>query len=103
MTNQLAYNRQGSGFPFVLVHGYLAGAAIWDNQIDHFKDYFDVIVPNLPGFGQSASVDAPNSIEEFASLLLEELTQLGVKLSPPWPFDGRHDRSNNGCSGPRPR
>ncbi len=79
MNGKLAYNRQGSGYPLVLVHGYLAGAAIWDYQLDHFKDKFDVVVPNLPGFGQSASVQAPKTIDGFAALLLDDLSLIGIE------------------------
>ena len=78
--NQLAFERSGSGFPLVFVHGYLAGAEIWREQIDHFKSKFDVIAFDLPGFGRSAPLIAPNTINGFAQLLLEELSAMGVKV-----------------------
>lgn len=76
---QLVFTRSGNGFPLVFVHGYLAGAEIWRNQIEHFREMFDVIVPNLPGFGQSAHVEAPKTIKEFAERLLAELMEMGIE------------------------
>lgn len=71
--------REGRGFPLVLVHGYLAGGAIWSDQIDHFQHTFDVIAPDLPGFGGSRDVIAPQSISGFATAILDHLDDLGVK------------------------
>lgn len=76
---QIVFERSGIGFPLVFVHGYLAGAEIWRTQIEHFKQKFDVIVPNLPGFGQSASLEAPDTIAGFAHKLLDELLAIGVE------------------------
>lgn len=76
---QIVFERSGLGFPLVFVHGYLAGAEIWRSQIDYFKQKFDVIVPNLPGFGQSAALEAPNTIIGFAQNLLDELLDMGVE------------------------
>jgi pimeloyl-ACP methyl ester carboxylesterase len=76
--NELVFKTAGKGFPLVLVHGYLAGADIWQEQLEFFKDHFKVIVPNLPGFADSAQVTAPNSIIDIANLLLSELTNRGV-------------------------
>ncbi len=76
---QIVFERSGIGFPLVFVHGYLAGAEIWRAQIDHFQQKFDVIVPNLPGFGKSAQMQAPNTIVGFAQNLLDELLSIGVE------------------------
>ena len=76
---QLIFERRGSGFPLVLVHGYLAGAAIWREQIDYFQDRFDVLAANLPGFGDSAHLTAPGTINEFAEQVLDGLRAQGVE------------------------
>ncbi len=77
--DQLIFERTGSGFPLVLVHGYLAGAGIWREQIDFFKGRFDVVAPNLPGFGDSAHLTAPDTIDGFAALVLDGLQAQGVE------------------------
>ncbi len=76
---QLVFERGGSGFPLVLVHGYLAGAGIWRDQFDFFKDRFDVLAPNLPGFGDSAHLTAPDTIGGFATQVLDGLRAQGVE------------------------
>ncbi|MGB7204031.1 MAG: alpha/beta hydrolase [Anderseniella sp.] len=60
------------------MHGYLAGAEIWRKQIDHFKGRFEVIAPNLPGFGASSKIEAPTTIPGFAEKILQDLMQMGV-------------------------
>ncbi len=74
----LSYSREGRGDPLVLVHGYLGGAEMWRGQIDYFKDRYDVIAPNLAGFGESAALTAPDSIEAHARLILDLLESLEV-------------------------
>lgn len=76
---QLIFERKGSGFPLVLVHGYLAGAGIWRQQLDFFQDRFDVLAPNLPGFGDSAHLTAPDTIPDLAEQVLDGLEAQGVE------------------------
>jgi pimeloyl-ACP methyl ester carboxylesterase len=64
---------EGSGFPLVLVHGFLGSSEMWKPQINFFKNYFRVIVPDLPGFGKSKEVKSHNSIQSIANLLLNFL------------------------------
>ncbi|TRD23257.1 alpha/beta fold hydrolase [Palleronia caenipelagi] len=72
----LPYLRAGQGPVLVLVHGYLGGAAQWQSEIDHFCDRFDVIAPNLPGFGAAADRPGCESISAMAEAvhgLLDDL------------------------------
>ena len=66
---------KGSGFPLVLVHGFLGSSEMWEPQINFFKNYFRVIVPDLPGFGKSKEVKSHNSIQSIANLLLKCLEE----------------------------
>ncbi len=75
---QIIFERGGSGFPLVLVHGYLAGSGIWRDQIDFLMDRFDVLAVNLPGFGDSAHMTAPDTITGFAECVLDGLQAQGV-------------------------
>lgn len=75
----LNYTRKGSGPALVMQHGYLGSHELWQAQIDYFSDYFDVITPDLPGFGRSASMTAPDSIPEYAQLVFDLLDQLEVE------------------------
>ncbi len=74
----LSYTRIGQGLPLVLQHGYFGGAEMWQTQIDYFKSRFDVIAPNLAGFGDSARLIAPESIPECAQQVFDLLDSLGV-------------------------
>lgn len=75
----LSYTREGQGFPLVLQHGYFGGVEMWQAQIDYFKSRYDVIVPDLAGFGDSATLVAPESIPECAKQVFDLLDSLGVE------------------------
>ncbi len=74
----LNYQRKGVGEVLVLVHGYLGGSEMWREQIDFFSKHFDVIAPDLPGFGLSKDLIAPDSIAGFAQTVLDLLDALGI-------------------------
>ena len=74
----LKYTRNGQGYPLILQHGYFGGADMWQAQIDHFKSRYDVIAPNLAGFGDSSELVAPESIPESAQQIFDLLDSLGV-------------------------
>lgn len=74
----LAFQRRGSGPSLVLVHGYLAGSAIWTRELATFSASHDVICPDLAGFGASAALQAPATITGHAELVLDLLDRLGV-------------------------
>ncbi|MCL3883365.1 alpha/beta hydrolase [Marivita sp. GX14005] len=74
----LPHRRSGQGVPFVLVHGYLGGSAQWQAEIAHFSDRFDVIAPDLPGFGEASSLRGCDRIGDMAAAILGTLDGLGV-------------------------
>lgn len=69
---------EGAGAPLVLIHGYLGGAAMWDGPIAAFAGRYRCIAPNLAGFGDSAHLIAPETIERHAALVLASLDRLGI-------------------------
>ena len=74
----LNYLRQGKGFPLVLVHGYLGGASLWQNQLDSLGDEFDVIAPELPGYGASFRELSSASIDGFSHQIIALLDGLSI-------------------------
>lgn len=74
----LTYLRRGEGFPLVLLHGYLGGAALWTDQLASFSEKFDVIVPELSGYGGSYAQPSLDSIEGYADQVLTFLRHIGV-------------------------
>ena len=69
----------GSGTPLVLVHGFLGSSDMWEPQIKFFKDNFRVIVPALPGFGNSGNINSCDSIECMAKAILNLLEKKEIK------------------------
>ena len=65
----------GEGFPFVLVHGYLGSSEMWTFQKAFFSKDYRVIVPALPGFGESHNVKSLNSIIKMAEEIINVLDQ----------------------------
>jgi pimeloyl-ACP methyl ester carboxylesterase len=74
----LSYKKIGKGKPLVLVHGYLGGQDMWKFQ-EELKDHFELIMPSLPGYGESAFMIAPSTIRDNAVKVFELLDALGVE------------------------
>ncbi len=65
----------GEGFPFVLVHGYLGSSEMWSFQKEFFSKDYRVIIPALPGFGESHNVKSLDSINKMAKKIINVLDQ----------------------------
>ena len=76
---QLAYERRGKGTPLVLLHGFPLDHHLWDEVVPLLEDTFDVILPDLRGFGESTTVDSPYSMDDYASDIAGLLDQLGIQ------------------------
>jgi pimeloyl-ACP methyl ester carboxylesterase len=76
---QLAYERRGKGTPLVLVHGYPLDHHLWDEVAPLLEDTFDLILPDLRGFGGSTAVDAFYAMEDFAEDIAGLLDRLGIE------------------------
>ncbi|MEV6297474.1 alpha/beta fold hydrolase [Streptomyces sp. NPDC051896] len=61
----VAYERQGSGEPVVLMHGLGCHRQTWDPVIPLLTDRREIIAMDLPGFGQSPDLDpgVPRNLE----------------------------------------
>jgi len=76
---QLAYDRRGKGAPLVLLHGYPLDHHLWDEIAPLLEDTFDLILPDLRGFGESSTVDSFYAMEDFASDIAGLLDQLSIQ------------------------
>ena len=50
---RIHYERAGSGLPLILLHAGIADVRMWEPQIGAFAQQFDVIAPEVRGFGSS--------------------------------------------------
>jgi len=78
---KIAYRLIGSGQPVMLVHGFAEDGTVWRNQIEFLKDKFKLIVPDLPGSGQSELVD-DMSMEGMAEVLHSIIHEEGIDRCP---------------------
>lgn len=75
----LAYARRGQGAPLVLIHGYPLDHSIWEPLAPFLEHDFDLIIPDLRGFGESEVMQADNSIVDYASDIAGLLTHLKIR------------------------
>ena len=68
----------GKGFPFVFVHGYLGSSEMWNFQKEFFSKHYRVIIPALPGFGESHNVKSLDSINKMAREIIDLLDQKNI-------------------------
>jgi pimeloyl-ACP methyl ester carboxylesterase len=75
---QIAYERRGNGIPLVLLHGYPLDHTIWNDIAPLLEDDFDLILPDLRGFGQSEVVEPQYTMEHMAADVAALLDTLGI-------------------------
>ena len=78
---ELAYTRQGSGTPLVLLHGFPLDHHTWDEIVPLLENTFDLIIPDLRGFGDSTTVDSPYTMDDLASDIAGLLDHLRIEKS----------------------
>jgi pimeloyl-ACP methyl ester carboxylesterase len=76
---QIAYDRHGSGTPLVFLHGYPLDHTIWDEIVPLLEGDFDLVAPDLRGFGQSTLVEEQYSIADMAADVAALLDELGIE------------------------
>ncbi|MEN9564266.1 MAG: hypothetical protein RIR73_2510, partial [Chloroflexota bacterium] len=67
------------GTPLVLIHGYPLDHSGWDEIIPLLENDFDLILPDVRGFGESAAVETPYSMADLAADLAAILDSLGIQ------------------------
>jgi pimeloyl-ACP methyl ester carboxylesterase len=77
--NSLAYERRGKGTPLLLVHGFPLDHRSWQPLLGHLETGFDIILPDLRGFGQSDTPPGVYQVEAMAADLLALLDALHIQ------------------------
>ena len=80
--NTLFYQEEGAGLPVVLLHGFAEDSAVWNNQVEHLKAGYRLLIPDLPGSGLSTgtppTVEYQPSMESLAESVLILLNHEGI-------------------------
>ena len=70
---RIHYERSGHGFPLLLIHAGIADCRMWEPQAQALANEFDLIRPDLRGFGESELPAAPYSMRADLVGLLDHL------------------------------
>lgn len=74
------FEQYGTGEPVVLLHAFPLSRKMWRPQIGVFDpEKFRLILPDLPGFGETPVSGGVSSIEEMALGVAELLSELSIK------------------------
>jgi pimeloyl-ACP methyl ester carboxylesterase len=76
---QLAYDRRGRGAPLVLIHGYPLDHTIWEPIVPLLVNDFDLILPDLRGFGESDAPKTEYTMSDLAADVAGLLDRLGIE------------------------
>jgi pimeloyl-ACP methyl ester carboxylesterase len=78
---RIRFTEAGTGAPLLLIHDYLASRVAWDDVLPTLADSFRVIVPDLPGFGESEKPPPSRyryDFEGFSESLVDLVAALGL-------------------------
>jgi pimeloyl-ACP methyl ester carboxylesterase len=75
----LAYTRRGQGAPLVLLHGFPLDHTIWREVVPYLETDFDLILPDLRGFGRSAAGGLAFTISDMADDIASLLDNIGIE------------------------
>lgn len=60
------YLERGNGVPFLILHGWGSSSEKWLKEAEIIsKNSFKVIIPDLPGFGESDKLTLPWTINDY--------------------------------------
>jgi len=84
-SSKIFYKTEGKGEPVIFIHGFAEDGSIWDKQVEFLKNYFLLIIPDLPGSGKSVinneeknlatANSQPLTIEYYADCIKEILNE----------------------------
>ncbi len=75
----LAYEEAGSGIPVVFIHGFPFNRSLWLDQEAVLKRSFRVVLPDLPGHGESQLTGGPATMEAMAASVIALMDTLAIE------------------------
>jgi pimeloyl-ACP methyl ester carboxylesterase len=67
-SKKISYKSTGKGHSVILIHGFGEDHRVWSGVVEHLKEKFTLITPDLPGSGQSEIIE-DRSIEGMAEVI----------------------------------
>ena len=69
---RIHYERAGEGLPIIFLHAGVADSRMWEPQLKAFAKHFDVVTPDMRGFGKSElPPERWSPVKDIASLMDE--------------------------------
>ena len=76
-----SYERVGKGQALLILHGWGDSSAGWRNVAKALSDQYEVIVPDLPGFGGTQAPEKDWGLTDYAQFVASFLEKIQVKPS----------------------
>jgi pimeloyl-ACP methyl ester carboxylesterase len=74
-----SYQKTGSGPLLVMLHGWGANSTSFLKLADNLKDNYQILAPDLPGFGGTQTPDKPWGIKDYSEFIENWMSKLNVK------------------------
>ena len=66
---KIFYRTEGIGKPIMLLHGFGEDETIWNRQINPLSEKYYLIIPDIPGSGQSEMLEGKCTMEDYAEVI----------------------------------
>ncbi|MBN1116080.1 MAG: alpha/beta hydrolase [Bacteroidales bacterium] len=77
-SRRIHFKLVGEGYPILLLHGYQADSRIWEYFTPFMEGNYQLIIPDIPGHGNSPYIQAVNTMEHLAELINRLILFLGI-------------------------
>jgi len=74
--SKVCWRSWGKGKPLILLHGGYGSWAHWIKQAIPFSKNYNVLIPDMPGFGESEDLSLPHTPEKISANIAETLLKL---------------------------
>ncbi len=77
---ELSYKVAGEGKPLLIIHGWGASSMSWMGVVEEMSGKgFQLIIPDLPGFGKSSAPEANWGSKEYADIIYALIKEMDLK------------------------
>lgn len=74
------YARKGSGYPLILLHGWPEFCLVWRPVMDLLEGHFDLIAPDLRGFGDTGKAREGPDVNAGADVHAHDIAEFAATL-----------------------